>query len=175
MIVDWQHHWTPEATFEARGGVKGQMTAIKRDGKVSVYLHDNFWDLSRHVADMDEAGIDAIWERVERYVNVWGPKFWGWDTETSPLSKPVREYFDMAGYEGGMNAVKCALTLIKPERLLFGTDYPANFPNDGQGMRRYIDNIRAIARSKEAADNMLGGNACRLLKIEYKNHADRES
>ena len=59
MIIDWQHHWTPEPMFEARGGVKGQMTAVKKDGKVSVFLHDNFWDLGRHIADMDEAGIDA--------------------------------------------------------------------------------------------------------------------
>lgn len=50
-------------------------------------------------------GIAAIWERVERYVNYWGPKFWGWDREKAPISEPINHYFekiyfDMAGFEG---------------------------------------------------------------------------
>src|SRR3990172_5972399 len=94
-------------------------------------------------------GIAALWERVERYANYWGPKFWGWDRKESPLSRPVRDYldmlyFDMAGAEGGMNAVRCALTTLTPDQLVFGTDYPAEFTNKGAEMRRYIGNIRAL-------------------------------
>jgi predicted TIM-barrel fold metal-dependent hydrolase len=115
-------------------------------------------------------GIATIWERIERYVNYWGPKFWGWDTKKSPLSKPINDYFskiyfDMAGFEGGMNAVKCALTTISPQRLLFGTDYPPNFVDDAQGIRKYIDNIRKLDLDKVSKEDMLGNNAARLLHL----------
>ena len=36
-------------------------------------------------------------------------------------------YFDMAGFEGSPIALRCALEVIKPERMLFATDYPQNF------------------------------------------------
>jgi predicted TIM-barrel fold metal-dependent hydrolase len=115
-------------------------------------------------------GIAAIWERIERYVGYWGAKFWGWDNEKPPISKPVHEYFkkiyfDMAGFEGGMNAVKCALTTISPERLVFGTDYPANFADDAKGIRNYIENIRKLDLDEESKEAMLGNNAKELLGL----------
>ena len=33
-------------------------------------------------------------------------------------------YFDMAGFEGSMVALNCALQGIRPERLVFASDYP---------------------------------------------------
>ena len=115
-------------------------------------------------------GVSAVWERVERYCTYWGPKFWGWDKDKAPISRPPREYldmiyFDMAGTEGGINGTKIALTTIKPERLVFGTDYPCEFQEGGEGMREYIKNVRALDLPQEQIDAMLGGNACRLLKI----------
>lgn len=50
----------------------------------------------------------------------------------------------MAGYEGGMNAVKCALVAIDPRRLLFGTDYPFNFTDGPSAVKEYIQNIRNL-------------------------------
>ncbi len=115
-------------------------------------------------------GIAAIWERVERYVNYWGPKFWGWDCKKPPISKPLdhyfsKIYFDMAGFEGGMKSVKCALTTISPERLVFATDYPPNFVDDAAGIRNYIDNIMKLDLDKEAKEGILGSNAARLLGL----------
>src|SRR5574341_2062343 len=36
-------------------------------------------------------------------------------------------YFDMAGFEGGLTALNCGLLGIRPERLVFATDYPQDF------------------------------------------------
>jgi predicted TIM-barrel fold metal-dependent hydrolase len=71
----------------------------------------------------------------------------------------------MAGYEGGMNAVKCALTTISPERMVFGTDYPYNFRDDPQGVKQYIENIRKLALPPKSIDGMLGLNAAELLGL----------
>ncbi len=130
---------------------------------------EEFPDLNFVIAHLG-GGIVGIWERVERYVNYWGAKFWGWDKENVPLSKPINDYFskiyfDMAGYEGGMNAVKCALTTISPQRLLFGTDYPANFVDDAQGIRNYIVNIRKLELDKKSKEDILGNTAARLLGL----------
>ncbi len=81
-----------------------------------------------------------------------------------------RLYFDMAGFEGSPIALRCALEAIRPERLVFATDYPQNFnnrdPNQGKsagGIREYIEEIRRLALPEAAKENMLGGTAARLL------------
>jgi predicted TIM-barrel fold metal-dependent hydrolase len=71
----------------------------------------------------------------------------------------------MAGFEGGMNAVNCALTTIQPERLLFATDYPYNFSNDPDMTKEYIDNIRKLDLKPEVIDGILGGTAAELLGL----------
>ena len=83
-----------------------------------------------------------------------------------------RLYFDMAGFEGSPIALRCALEAIKPERLLFATDYPQNFNNkdpkqgkDAGGIAEYIETIRALPLSAQIKDNMLGGTAARLLQL----------
>ncbi|MCK5427939.1 MAG: amidohydrolase [Anaerolineales bacterium] len=132
-------------------------------------------------------GISAVMERLIRYIRVWDDKFWAWDKKhwqgigkESPLDKPYAEnfqkyfnklYFDMAGYEGGMNAVKCALTTIKPERLLFGSDYYPNFTGSPDGAKdaadcgKYIEHIKALDLPEETIDDILAGNAKKLLSI----------
>ncbi|HWH79786.1 MAG TPA: amidohydrolase family protein, partial [Candidatus Binatus sp.] len=81
-------------------------------------------------------------------------------------------YFDMAGFEGSAIALRCALEVIKPERMVFATDYPQNFnnhdPKQGKcadGMREYIDQVRRLPLDSAIKENMLGGTAARLLKI----------
>ena len=81
-------------------------------------------------------------------------------------------YFDMAGFEGSPIALRCALEAIRPERMVFATDYPQNFnssdPRQGKsidGVSDYIDEIRKLALDEKTKESMLGGTAARLLKI----------
>jgi len=83
-----------------------------------------------------------------------------------------RLYFDMAGFEGSRVALRCALEGIRSERLVFATDYPQNFnssdPKRGRsvdGVREYIDDIRALPLSEKIKEDMLGGTAASLLKL----------
>ncbi len=81
-------------------------------------------------------------------------------------------YFDMAGFEGSPIALRCALEGIKPERMVFATDYPQNFnssdPTMGKsldGIREYIEIIRSLSLDSKIIDGMLGGTAARLLNL----------
>jgi predicted TIM-barrel fold metal-dependent hydrolase len=83
-----------------------------------------------------------------------------------------RLYFDMAGFEGSMIALRCALEVIKPERLVFATDYPQNFnngdPKQGKsinGVNEYIGEIRRLPLASQVKEAMLGGTAARLLNL----------
>ena len=93
------------------------------------------------------------------------------------LRRPFREsfdrlYFDMAGFEGGPNALRCALTGIRPERLVFATDYPQDFTgattHTGTGpedIREYVRFVHSLPLPDGAAEAMLGGNAASLLGL----------
>ena len=81
-------------------------------------------------------------------------------------------YFDMAGFEGSPIALRCGLEVIKPERLVFATDYPQNFnnsdPKHGKsiaGVSEYIDHIRSLPLAAQVKEDMLGGTAARLLNL----------
>lgn len=83
-----------------------------------------------------------------------------------------RLYFDLAGFEGSLSALYCALQGIRPERLLFASDYPQDFTgvntDTGKGMRElrgYVDAIRNLPLKQETVEAVLGGTAARLLKI----------
>jgi predicted TIM-barrel fold metal-dependent hydrolase len=83
-----------------------------------------------------------------------------------------RLYFDMAGFEGSAIALRCALEVIHPERMVFATDYPQNFnasnPEQGKsigGVNEYIDVIRRLPLPTSVTDDMLGGTAAKLLKL----------
>ncbi|MGH7796816.1 MAG: amidohydrolase family protein [Candidatus Binatia bacterium] len=83
-----------------------------------------------------------------------------------------RLYFDMAGFEGSPVALRCALEGIRPERMVFATDYPQNFnssdPTQGKnidGVSDYIDEIRRLALDPKVKNGMLGGTAASLLKL----------
>jgi len=81
-------------------------------------------------------------------------------------------YFDLAGFEGGLPALYCALQGIHPERLVFASDYPQDFTgvntDTGKGMpelRGYIDAIRQLPLGEEIKDGILGATAMALLKL----------
>jgi predicted TIM-barrel fold metal-dependent hydrolase len=119
-------------------------------------------------------GVAAIKERLRAKGYRFGTK----------LSRSFDEYFDllyfdMAGFEGGRAALHCALTGIKPEQLVFATDYPQDFTgqltNTGKGVgdiRTYIQDIRDLDLAAAAKEAMLGGTAARLLRPAKKRLAD---
>jgi aminocarboxymuconate-semialdehyde decarboxylase len=81
-------------------------------------------------------------------------------------------YFDLAGFEGGLPALHCALQGIRPERLVFASDYPQDFTgvntDTGKGMQElkgYIDTIRKLPLGEETKDGILGSTAMALLKL----------
>src|SRR5215831_4842415 len=83
-----------------------------------------------------------------------------------------RLYFDMAGFEGSPIALRCAMEGIRPERIVFATDYPQNFNNDDpkvgknvDGIRDYIAEIQTLPLDTKTKNDMLGGTAARLLKL----------
>lgn len=93
------------------------------------------------------------------------------------LKKPFADYFemvyfDMAGFEGGLTALNCALQGIRPQRLLFASDYPQDFTgvntDTGRGMaelKNYIEAIRRLPLDEKTGDDVLAGTAARLLKL----------
>ena len=93
------------------------------------------------------------------------------------LQKPFADYydmiyFDMAGFEGGNTALQCALQGIRPERLVFASDYPQDFTGvntdtgkDMSELRRYVDAIRALPLEDNHKDKILGGTAAELLRL----------
>jgi predicted TIM-barrel fold metal-dependent hydrolase len=81
-------------------------------------------------------------------------------------------YFDMAGFEGGMAALHCALQGIRPERLVFASDYPQDFTgvntDTGKGMKElknYIETIRNLPLDQKSKEKILGDTAAALLKL----------
>jgi predicted TIM-barrel fold metal-dependent hydrolase len=115
-------------------------------------------------------GVSAVLERLDAYMGYVGPGCPSLYLDKPMISRPWREYFDklyfnMAGREVGMAAVKCALTNISPKKLMFGTDWPFNYDRNPGGARQYIEEIRRLDLPGEDIDAMLGGNAARLLGI----------
>jgi len=81
-------------------------------------------------------------------------------------------YFDLAGFEGGTAALRCALEGIRTERLVFASDYPQDFTgvntDTGRGMkelRGYIEAVGNLPLPEETKQQILGGTAARLLKL----------
>jgi predicted TIM-barrel fold metal-dependent hydrolase len=93
------------------------------------------------------------------------------------LKRPFGEYydmvyFDMAGFEGGAAALNCALQGIRPERLVFASDYPQDFTgvntDTGKGMAAlhdYVMTVRHLPLEEKQKEAMLGGTAAELLKL----------
>jgi predicted TIM-barrel fold metal-dependent hydrolase len=93
------------------------------------------------------------------------------------LKRPFGEYydkvyFDMAGFEGGIAALNCALQGIRPERMVFASDYPQDFTgvntDTGKGMKElknYIETIRNLPLNEKSKKKILGDTAAELLKL----------
>lgn len=84
-----------------------------------------------------------------------------------------RLYFDTAGFEISQGALRCALTGIQPERLVFGTDYPQDFSAvatdtgvQGEGIRAYIQLIEG--ELGHTAPLVLGDTLANLLHLSSR-------
>jgi aminocarboxymuconate-semialdehyde decarboxylase len=137
---------------------------------------EEFPDL-KLIMDHFGGGVSAILDRLDMYwdgseiifvnPNRPGSRFY----RNKPLiTKPWREhfnkiYFGMAGRGAGMDAVKCALTNISPQKLMFATDWPFHGVQPDMA-KRCIANIRKLDLAKEDIDGMLGENAAKLFGIK---------
>ncbi|MBI2855011.1 MAG: amidohydrolase family protein [Chloroflexi bacterium] len=116
-------------------------------------------------------GLSSMIERLDAYIGyAEGPGQFDFYRGKRLTKKPWREYFNklyfsMAGREGGMETVKCALSNISPRKLLFATDFPMNFERDAAGARKYIDDIKSLGLPAEQVDSILGGNAASVFSI----------
>jgi len=84
-------------------------------------------------------------------------------------------YFDLAGFEGGLTALDCALRGLRADRLVFGTDYPQNFTGvststgkDIHSIRDYIEAVRSLELNDEIKEGILRATATELLKLPRK-------
>jgi predicted TIM-barrel fold metal-dependent hydrolase len=116
------------------------------------------------------SGISAILERMDAYLDYEGPGCPAIYPGKPLITRPWREYFNqlyfnIAGREMGIDALRCALTNISPRRLMFGTDWPFNYDHDAGKARKYIQAIKNLALPAEDIDSILGSNARRLLKL----------
>lgn len=116
-------------------------------------------------------GVTGVIERFDAYTGFAEEPGWGGFYRDKPLiTKPFTEYFDklyfnMAGREYGIAALKGALTRISPKKLVFGTDWPLNYDYAPEKVKEYVADIRKLDLPEEDIDAMLGGNAIELLRI----------
>jgi predicted TIM-barrel fold metal-dependent hydrolase len=111
-------------------------------------------------------GIAATKERVRAKSGRFG-------TLTKPFDESFdRLYFDMAGFEGGPIALRCAMLGLRPDRLVFATDYPQDFTGattqSGKTVAdigHYIADVRSLGLSADAIAAILGGTAAKLLHL----------
>ncbi len=112
-------------------------------------------------------GIAAVKERLEAKAGRFG-------TLRRPFGESFdRLYFDTAGFEGGPIALRCAVAGIRPDRLVFATDYPQDFTGATtqtgkgiEGIREYVGMIRRLELPGGAAPAILGETAARLLHLD---------
>jgi len=95
----------------------------------------------------------------------WGTKDHPRHSKTSKM--PFRWYldkmwFDTGGIRGFINPVKMALMEIKPQNILYGTDFPIEI-KEGNTIKTLVDDIRALPLPQSDIDDILGNNALRLL------------
>jgi len=75
-----------------------------------------------------------------------------------------RFYFDMAGTGGWMPEVKHALSVIKPERLVFASDYPHEMSRRAD-YKAYLDGIKRMRIPEKDKMRILGGNIKALFNV----------
>ena len=127
-----------------------------------VFSQDEVKQLRRYLLNGGFLMVDDFWGQAE------------WDNfyyDKTLIIRPWKEYWDklyfnVAGREVGVTSLKCALSNIKPERLLFGTDWPFNYDYRPQAVKDYAAEIRKLDLPAGSAEAILGGNAARILGLD---------
>ncbi|KAI8914198.1 hypothetical protein EDD86DRAFT_81259 [Gorgonomyces haynaldii] len=77
-------------------------------------------------------------------------------------------YYDAVAYHAP--GLQCAIDLVGKDRFMFGTDNPFFPPLQGSGVWESVETnrraIHKVSQSKEDRDNILGGNAARILNLK---------
>jgi predicted TIM-barrel fold metal-dependent hydrolase len=71
-------------------------------------------------------------------------------------------YFDTGGVFGSVNAIRAALTEIRPERIVLGTDYPQEI-RDADKMAGFTRDLRSSGLDEAVIEGILGGNGAHLI------------
>jgi predicted TIM-barrel fold metal-dependent hydrolase len=74
-------------------------------------------------------------------------------------------YIDGAGSGGWIHSTEMALRTVKPDKLIWGTDYPYEI-HAGRDIKYYIDSLDNMDISKEDKKAFLGGNVAKLIKLK---------
>jgi len=109
----------------------------------------------------------ASLSRIESYQD---KEFWGTSGHPRHGQKstmPFRWYldkmfFDAGGILGDVNPIRMALLELKPQNILYGTEYPTEI-RESSVVSKYISDIRALPLPQGDIDDLLGNNALRLL------------
>jgi aminocarboxymuconate-semialdehyde decarboxylase len=155
---------------------------LLKDYQLSVILTREF-DLGVAVTRLIAGGVLERYPELQFVISHFGGGMAGYKERIArssyrfKLPRPFgdyfeRLYFDMAGFEGSPIALRCAMEGIRPDRMVFATDYPQNFNNDDpkmgknvDGIREYIAEIQNLPLAAGVKNDMLGGTAARLLKL----------
>jgi len=85
------------------------------------------------------------------------------------LPRHVTEYwkniYGDTAVDGTRAAYPCGYAFFGPERLLFGTDYPAGLEGGEDFIRENLAGVKAMNIPADEMNAILGGNAQKLLKI----------
>jgi predicted TIM-barrel fold metal-dependent hydrolase len=105
-----------------------------------------------------QAGIDA--RHIELPMTMWEFEECG----LSPYFDSLMDHcwFDMAGTGGVLTEVPHAMSVIRPDRLAFGTDYPHEFSR-ARDARAYLGGIAELVPDAKTRARLLGGNVLALF------------
>lgn len=115
-------------------------------------------------------GVSTVIDRLDQYWNGYDPNFRMPFYFDQPLiSRPWREYFNMlyfgmAGRGTSTDTLKMCLVNIRPDKMMYATDWPFLGENRNLG-RDLIANVRALDLPSADIDGILGGNAARVFGV----------
>jgi len=93
---------------------------------------------------------------------------WRWHSRNMKLNlrEAPSEYYKRQVYPDTMSAylpaMRCCLDFVGPKHMCMGTDYAHGIGN----WERAVASVKGLGLPKEDTNNILGGNAARIFRIE---------
>lgn len=84
---------------------------------------------------------------------------------TRPVTDHFRRFYNDAMVNGSPSALRCGLEFFGPSHVLYGTDFPMGTENGEAWPLEVLDSIMAIDIDDHSRDQILSGNAIRLLGL----------